>query len=53
MGKFWKTKCDITLRLVEYYAVLGVMLYAACYNVRVHVCSARVQCMCAERFVRG
>ena len=29
------------------------MLCAACCNVRVHMCSARVQCVCIERFVRG
>ena len=43
----------MTLRLVLYYALLGVMLCAACCNVRMRMCSAHVQCMCTERFVRG
>ena len=29
------------------------MLCAACCNVRVRMCSARVQCVCTEHFVRG
>ena len=29
------------------------MLCAACCNVRVRMCSARVPCVCTERFVRG
>ena len=51
--KFWKPKCDTMLRWVLYYALLAVILCAFWCNAHVHVCNTRVQCMCAERCVRG
>ena len=42
-GEFWKTKCDITLRLVKCYACLNIILYAPWCNAHVCMCSACVQ----------